>query len=291
VDILALFFDIDEFCKLFEPIWSNHLLAENAKKRNRQRSLSLSEVMTILILFHASGYRNLKQFYLEFVCTHLCAEFPKRVCYSRFVEFERDALIPLAAYLQTRRGRCTGISFVDSTKIAVCENLRIPAHKQFAELARRGFTSTGWFYGFKLHLVVSECGELLNWFITPGNTDDRRPVPILARKLWGKLFGDKGYVSNPLKLLLDEQGVVFITKAKKNMKQQQISATDKILLRKRAIIETVFDQLKNISQIEHTRHRSFWNFLVNIIAGLTAYCWREKKPMLNYNVRELGLIV
>jgi hypothetical protein len=290
MDILTLFFDIDEFCKLFEPIWMKHLLAGEFKKRNRQRTLSLSEVMTILILFHISGYRNLKQFYLEFVCTHLSQDFPKRVCYSRFVEFERDALIPLAAYLQTKRGACTGISFVDSTKIKVCENLRIPQHKQFADLARRGFTSTGWFYGFKLHLSVSERGELLSWFITPGNTDDRRPVPLLARKLWGKLFGDKGYVSNPLKLLLAEEDIEFITKPKKNMKEQEISAIDKILLRKRAIIETVFDQLKNISQIEHTRHRSFWNFLVNIITGLTAYCWREKKPMLNYNVKEFGLI-
>lgn len=206
------------------------------------------------------------------------------------MEFERDALIPLVAYLETKRGACTGISFVDSTKIAVCENLRIPQHKQFLDLAKRGFTSTGWFYGFKLHLSVSEQGELLSWFITPGNTDDRRPVPKLARTLWGKLFGDKGYVSNPLKLFLSELNIEFITKAKRNMKEQEISAIDKILLRKRAIIETVFDQLKNISQIEHTRHRSFWNFLVNIIAGLTAYCLREKKPMLNYNVKELGLI-
>ncbi len=162
MDILALFFDIDEFCKLFEHHWKKHLLAENMKKRNRQRSLSLSEVMTILVLFHMSGYRNLKQFYLEFVCKHLSAEFPRRVCYSRFVEFERDALIPLAAYLQTKRGRCTGISFVDSTKIAVCENSRIPQHKQFRDLAPRGFTSTGWFYGFKLHLMICERGELLS---------------------------------------------------------------------------------------------------------------------------------
>ncbi|MDQ4121563.1 MAG: IS982 family transposase, partial [Acidobacteriota bacterium] len=262
MNILALFFDIDEFCKLFEPAWKHHLLGGTGRKRNRKRRLSLSEVMTILVLFHISGYRNLKHFYLEFVCQYLRSEFPALVSYTRFVEFERDALIPLAAYLQTKRGECTGISFVDSTKLAVCENLRIPQHKQFRDLAKRGFTSTGWFYGFKLHLCVSERGELLSWFITRGNTDDRRPIPKLARKLWGKLFGDKGYVSNPLKLLLNEQGVEFITKLKKNMKPESLSAVDKILLRKRAIIETVFDQLKNISQIEHSRHRSFWNFLV-----------------------------
>lgn len=290
MNILPLFFDIDEFCKLFEPGWKAHILGGTIKKRNRARSLSLSEVMTILVLFHQSGYRNLKQFYLEFVCFHLRSEFPRLVSYNRFVEFESDALMPLAAYLQTKRGSCSGISFVDSTALAVCQNLRIPQHRQFLDLAQRGKTSVGWFDGFKLHVAVSECGDLLSWFITPGNTDDRKPVPELARRLWGKLFGDKGYVSEPLKLLLKESGLEFLTKLKKNMKPQEISATDKILLRKRAIIETIFDQLKNISQIEHTRHRSFWNLLVNIIAGLAAYTWREKKPCLNYNVTELGLV-
>lgn len=290
MDILTLFFEIDEFCGVFEPLWRKHLLADGTLKRQRRRSLSLSEVMTILVLFHTSGYRNLKQFYLEFVCLHLTAEFSTLVSYNRFVEFERDALLPLAAYLETRRGTCTGISFVDSTKLAVCQNLRIPRHRQFRDCAGRGKTSVGWFYGFKLHITVSECGELLSWFITSGNVDDRRPVPGLARRLWGKLFGDKGYLSSSLQALLKEQGVELLTKLKKNMKPKEIAAADKILLRKRSIIETVFDQLKNISQVEHTRHRSFWNFLVNIIAGLTAYSWREKKPGLNYNVKELGLV-
>lgn len=290
MDILPLFFEVDEFCRVFEPLWRKRLFADGLRKRDRQRRLSLSEVMTILVLFHQSGYRNLKHFYLEFVGLHLSAEFPGLVSYNRFVEFERDARLPLAAYLQTKRGRCTGISFVDSTKLAVCTNLRIPRHKQFADFAGRGKTSVGWFYGFKLHITVSERGERLSWFITAGNVDDRRPVPGLATQLWGKLFGDKGYISAPLKLVLQDQGVQLLTKVKKNMKPQEISAVDKILLRKRSIIETVFDQLKNISQIEHTRHRSFWNFLVNIIAGLAAYSWREKKPNLNYNVKEIALV-
>lgn len=287
MNILPLFFEIDEFCRLFEPLWNRHLMAVNGKRRNRARSLALSEVMTILILFHQSGYRNLKQFYLEFVCRYLRAEFPGLVSYNRFVEFERDALVPLSAYLQTRRGRCSGISFIDSTKLAVCENLRIPQHRQFLGIAARGKTTMGWFYGFKLHLVVSDSGELLAWQVTPGNIDDRRPVPKLAQRLFGKLFGDRGYLSEPLRLLLREQNLELVTKLKKNMKNQFLNLLDKLLLRKRAIIETVFDQLKNISQIEHTRHRSFWNFLVNLAAGLIAYSLREKKPSLNYNVKDL----
>lgn len=289
MNILPLFFEIDEFCQRFEPIWNRQLMAENRKRRNRRRSLALSEVMTILILFHQSGYRNFKQFYLEFVCRYLQAEFPGLVSYSRFVEFKRDALVPLSAYLQTRRGSCTGISFIDSTKLAVCENLRIPQHRQFTGIAARGKTTLGWFYGFKLHLVVSDRGELLSWMVTPGNIDDRRPVPKLAKRLFGKLFGDLGYLSEPLKILLreNERNLELITKVKKNMKNKFLNLSDKLLLRKRAIIESVFDQLKNISQIEHTRHRSFWNFLVNLAAGLIAYSWREKKPSLNYNVKDL----
>lgn len=287
MNILPLFFEIDEFCRHFEPIWNKYLLARNCKKRNRRRTLALSEVMTILVLFHQSGYRNLKQFYLEFVSRYLRAEFPSLVSYNRFVEFERDALVPLSAYLQTKRGKCTGISFIDSTKLAVCKNLRIPQHRQFTGIAARGKTTLGWFYGFKLHLLVSDCGQLLAWQVTPANIDDRRPVPKLAKRLFGKLFGDLGYLSEPLKILLKEQNLEFITKVKKNMKNKFLNLSDKLLLRKRAIIETVFDQLKNISQIEHTRHRSFWNFLVNLASGLIAYSWREKKPSLNYNVNAL----
>ena len=292
MDILTLFFDIDEFCQRFEPVWKQHLLVDGARRRQRERSLALSEVMTILVLFHCCGYRNLKQFYLEFVCRHLGSEFPELVSYSRFVQFEQEALVPLAAYLQSRRGVCTGISFVDATKLIACQNLRIRQHKQFADLAQRGKTSTGWFFGFKLHLTVNDGGELLSWFVTPGNIDDRKTVPHLAKGLWGKLFGDKGYISNPLKRLLSEQELELITKSKKNQKNvAPLPTEDKILLRKRAIIETIIDQLKNISQIEHTRHRSFWNFLVNLLAGLIAYSWREKKPALNYDVKELMLLV
>ena len=291
MDILTVFCEIDEFCKEFEPVWKRHLLSNGNKHRDRERSLSLSEVMTMMVLFHAAGYRNLKQFYLEFVSVHLKAEFPRLVSYPRFVQFEQEALIPLAAYLQTRAGECTGISFVDATKLVVCENLRIPQHRQFADIARRGKTSTGWFYGFKLHLTVNDSGELLSWFVTPGNIDDRKPVPHLTKKLWGKLFGDKGYISNPLKLLLGEQNLELVTKARKNQKNvAPLPFEDKILLRKRAIIETVIDQLKNISQIEHTRHRSFWNFLVNLVSGLIAYSWREKKPALSYEVKELSVM-
>ncbi len=144
----------------------------------------------------------------------------------------------------------------------------------------------GWFYGFKLHLVINECGELLGCYLTPGNMDDRVPVPRMVEELWGKLFGDRGYISQALTALLQAQDLHLVTKIKRNMKNRLLSITDKLLLRKRSLVETVNDQLKNISQIEHTRHRSLWNFLGNVAAGLIAYSWQEKKPSLNIRVKE-----
>ncbi len=144
-------------------------------------------------------------------------------------------------------------------------------HRILCGIAARGKTTLGWFYGFKLHLIVIDCGELLASQVTPGNIDDRRPVEKLAQRLFGKLFGDLGYLSDPLKIVLKEQNLELITKLKKNMKDKFLNLGDKLLLRKRALIETLFDQLKNISQIEHTRHRSMWNFLLDLASGLIAY--------------------
>lgn len=290
MDILPLFCDIDDFCSVFEPAWRRRLLASGAQRRHKPSALSLSEVMTILVLFHASGYRDLKTFYTRHVAEHLAGEFPRLVSYGRFVELQREALVPLWCYLHTRRGRCTGVAFVDATTLAVCHNLRIPQHKVFRDSARRGQSSMGWFYGFKLHLVINDRGELLGYYLTPGNVDDRRPVPHMVKDLWGKLFGDKGYISRPLAALLAAQELRLVTRLRKNMKNKFLALTDKLLLRKRALIETVNDQLKNISQVEHTRHRSLWNFLGNVAAGLIAYTWREKKPSLNIRVKEQFLI-
>jgi transposase len=280
--LLELFCDVDDFCKVFLPIWQNRLLTSGAMQRRRERSLSISEIMTILIYFHQSHYRHFKAYYTEHVLKHLRSEFPGLVSYTRFVEWIPSVLVLLCVYLRTAcLGRCTGISFIDSTALAVCKNPRIHSHKVFAGLAERGKTSTGWFFGFKLHLVFNDRGELLNLLLTPGHVDDRKPVPKLAHKLFGKLFGDKGYLSKALRdELLRTLGVELVTGIRSNMKNVPMPLMDKILLRKRAIVETIIDQLKNISQIEHSRHRSPINFLVNLLCGLIAYCRRPKKPSL-----------
>jgi len=221
---------------------------------------------------------------------HLRSEFPDLVSYNRFVELMPSVLIPLCFYLYQQKGTATGISFIDSTSIAVCHNRRISRHKVFRSPAQRGKTSMGWFYGFKLHLVVSDKGDILACCLTPGNVDDRKPVPQLTKDLFGKLFADKGYISQQLFELLFQQGLELITTLRKNMKNRLLPLADKLLLRKRAIIETINDQLKNISQIEHSRHRSVTNFLVNLVAGLVAYTHQEKKPSLNINHEHLALL-
>ena len=212
---------------------------------------------------------------------HWQAYFPRLVSYNRFVEWLPSTLIPLCAYLRSRFGACSGISFMDSTSLRVCHNKRIHQHQVFQNLAARGKTSVDWFFGFKLHLVVNDKGELLNCQITPGNIDDRKPVPKLLQQLFGKVIADKGYISLQLaKDLWKSAGIQLITKLKRNMKQRLMPLGERLLLRKRAVIETIIDQLKNISQIEHSRHRSPVNCFVNILCGLIAYCHQPKKPSI-----------
>jgi transposase len=279
MSLLELFVDVDDFCLGFE-LWASSQQLPEPSRRGLKPRLSASEIMTIVIHFHQQGYRDFKSFYQKHVCKHLRDEFPGVVSYGRFVELMPRVLLVLCAYLQSRFGSCTGIAFVDSTPIAVCHNRRIERHRVFKDLAARGKTTMGWFYGFKLHLIVNELGELLAVHLTPGNVDDRNPLAAMSEDLFGKLFGDKGYLSQSLFERLLGRGLELVTTVRKNMKNQLMLLSDRLLLRKRFIIETIVDQLKNISQIEHTRHRSPINFAINLLAGLVAYTHQDKKPSL-----------
>jgi hypothetical protein len=289
MSLLELFCHVDDFCRVYEsqvqPLLLVDGLAEagsGSRRRRRKGNLCLSEVMTLCIHFHQSHYRDFKHYYQEHVQVHLRSEFPNLVSYSRFVELMTRAVTPLTVYLTCCYGECSGISFIDSTSLAVCRQQRGRTNQVFAGLAARSKTSMGWFYGFKLHLVVNDEGEILACKLTPGDVDDRMPVPQLAKRLFGKLFGDKGYLSQKLSAQLRiKPGVELLTFLRRNMKGRLLRYADVLLLRKRAIIETIHDQLKNISQIEHTRHRSPTNFVVNLLSGLIAYCHQPRKPSLH----------
>jgi hypothetical protein len=245
MSLLKLFCAVDDFMISFAPHLKASRLAAG-KQRERAGQLCPSEIMTILIHFHQSHYRTFKSYYVEHVQVHLTSEFPHLVSYQRFVALIPSVLVPLLAYLQSRYGVCTGISFIDATSLHVCDPKRITQHRVFAADAQRGKASMGWFYGFKLHLAVNDRGFLLACCLTPGNVDDRTPVAYMVKRLRGKLFGDRGYISAPLTQLLFEQGLHLITRLRKNMKNHLMPLSDKLLLRKRAIIEAIIDQLKNM---------------------------------------------
>lgn len=283
--LLNIFCLIDDFCKAFSRFWRRFLLSSGTAKRIKPCGLCLSEIMTIVVDFHTSGYRTFKDYYIKHVCQNLRTEFPGLVSYNRFVELMQGALVPLMIFLQRcRMGKVTGISFVDSTTLKVCHNRRIHNHKTFRGIAQRGKTSMGWFYGFKLHIIVNEKGELLSTMLTPGNVDDRNQnlMTKLTKNIIGKLFGDKGYLSAKLFKFLFKNGLQLITKLKKKMANKLMPLMDKILLRKRAVVESINDEFKNVCQIEHTRHRSPTNFLVNLLSGLVAYTFLPKKPSIRF---------
>ena len=293
--ITEIFVSIDDFYTQFSHEIKKYQLSNKNKTRNRKSSMSPSEVMTIMVLFHLSNNKHMKHFYLFYVKQHLKAEFPNTVSYNRFVELMQSVLLPLTFYMKSHRmGQCTGISFVDSTPLRVCHNRRIPSNKVFRDFAQRGKCSMGWFFGFKLHIIVNDKGELLNFAITQGNVDDRQPLVAgkLLEDIWGKLFGDRGYLSKKLFETLFFDGIHLITKIRNNMKNTLMNINDKVLLRKRALIETINDELKNICQIEHSRHRCLSNFFTNLISGLIAYSFLPKKPAIKcefVNTKQIAL--
>ncbi len=280
LQLMALFCDIADFGKPFAPIYQQRLVQAGPRQRTRATTLALSELLTILVYLHWSHSRTFKHYATDYVVAHWRPYCPRLGSDTRFVALLPRALVPLCCDLHTRKGRCTGMAFIDSTPLAVCDNHRMATHRVLADIATRGKTAMGWFYGFKLHLIVNDEGELLALRLTPGHVDARQPVPRLVPGLFGQLFGDRGYIAQALHDTLWAQGLEFLTKIRKNMKNRVRRLWDKLLLRKRSLIETINDQWKNISQIEHTRHRSVTGCMVNLVAGLVAYTYRPKKPSL-----------
>ena len=207
---------------------------------------------------------------------HMRSGFPALISYTRFVELVPSALPAMCLYLRVRIGR----------------------HRVFAEVAKRGKNSMGWFYGFKLYLIVNDQGELLTVQLSPGNSDDRKPVPQMTKTLWGKLVGDRGHLPQALFGQLFVQRLqsmaagrpLPITPIGKNMQSRHVVLEDKLLTRKRFVIGTIVDQLKNISQIEHTRHPSTTNIIVNLIAGLIANTGQANKPSLHLSDKDMALL-
>jgi hypothetical protein len=289
--IIEIFVKVDDFCNEFEMEYRKLQLPipEGVKTRNRKSGLCDSEIITILTSFHSGQFRNFKHFYLNYVSAHLAEDFPGIVSYNRFIELSHKSALAFMLFVHyCCRGECTGISFIDSTILRACHNKRIKRNKVFKDIAAVGKSTMGWFFGFKLHLIINDKGEILSFYLTKGNTDDRdaKAITLMTMEIFGKLFGDKGYISKTLSDLLFGNGIQLITQVRRNMKSKALSNEEKLLLRKRSVIETVNDELKNICQVEHTRHRSISGFLINIMGAIAAYSFFPKKPSIKRDIEE-----
>jgi hypothetical protein len=286
IDSTALYCCLDDFCKVFAD-WEAHRLIPSPTRRQRSGKLSRSEMLFIMVLFHLSPYKNFKTFYLYGIGVQHRACFRDLPHYDRFITLMPRLFVPLMVLLHSLSGEETGIYFVDSSKLAVCHNRRIHRHKVFDGLAARGKTSMGWFFGLKLHLVINHQGQIMALKITPGNTADSTVLDEITQHLTGKLYADKGYISREEFLKLWQRGLHLITGIRRNMRNHLMLLGDKIMLRKRFVIETVLDILKCEMGLEHSRHRSPVNAMVHVLSCLVAYAYRPGKPSISLRAQQI----
>lgn len=250
----------------------NKYLPDLQRRKSGPRScLSDSEIMTILILFQSSGYRNFKTFYVHFLSEYLHRAFPRLPSYNRFIEMMSRVTMPLILFSQLNTGKRTGIYYIDSTCLPTCHLKRSKRHKTFREVAAYGRTSVAWFFGLKLHMVINQRGELMAFKLTRGNHSDLNSAEALLKDLQGLAFGDKGYISKTVFDRLFNKGLKLITRTRKNMKSNALSPIEKQLLNQRGVVETVIGHLKHRYQVWHTRHRSMLNAVTHLIAAIAAY--------------------
>lgn len=279
--ITAIFCEIDDFCKFLGE--NDFLKLDNADlKRVRKRHLKLAEILTIQVFFHYSDVKNFKAFYTSTHFEFLKKCFPGLVSYTRFLELKNEAAFWLLLFSKWKnQNASTGISFIDSTCIKVAHSRREKRHKIFKNLARKGKTSVGWFYGLKLHLVITHLGEVIDFEITSGNVADnnKQLIDRLTDKVKGILVGDKGYIGRAADLI--KNGIRLLHRSKSNMKKTVINSIDLELLKSRGVIESVIGVLKEKFSLEHSRHRSVLGGLAHIAATLIAYAFKPKKPSIS----------
>ncbi len=274
VNVALLFETIDKVLNS-----SDNTAQENPRRGHRQRIMSDTQVLATMVLYHYADSKNFKTYYLNRLQSEHGAYFPKILSYSRFIERKCALVGQFKANLDYLKGKCTRVSYVDSTALQSCKLPRSYQHKTLCLIAKAGRTSVGWFYGLKLHLVINHLGEIISYDVTSGNVNDREPIKKkeLYAVIDGKLFWDCGYISKDLEKRLKDSGIELITKRSKIQKPIGLSPEDQYLLRRRTVIESVFNQLKNKFRIDHTQHRSVNGFLTNLYAGLIAYQLYDRK--------------
>lgn len=285
--ITTVYYLIANFCKIYQE-WEDKKLLLCNSKRHRQGSLDLCELLTIVLYFYLSPCKDFKNYYLYHLSYKYRGYFTLP-SYSRIIQLWPKLILPLALLMQLLRGEDTGIYFIDSTKLAICHDKRTKSNKVFGRIARIGMSSYGWFMGFKLHLIINSKGEIMAVKITKGNRSDISTVLSMTQGLEGKLFGDKAYISKELFNKLLTKSLRLFTSIHKDMKKHLLEIEDKELLKKRVLIESVFNVLKNNMCLEHSRNRSPVNFLVHILACVVGYAIKKLslKSVISVNQHSL----
>jgi hypothetical protein len=276
--LVEVFCEVDDFCQTFQNKFESHMIGNGQGPRGPNPGLAEAEIITLLLVLHSSGFKYLKNFYNSPMGEVLRRYFPGMPCYERFIALQQRAFPPLMAFLFSKLGKKTGIYYIDSTALPVCHNRRIGQHKTFTELAARGKTSMGWFFGFKLHLVFNDLNEIVALRLTPGHVSDTAPVPALTKDLLGKLFGDKGYLGKKLAGELLHRGLTLYTRVRKHMKSLPISMIDKMLLNGRHMAETIIGSIKGFSSLNLPKYRLPSNAFLHIMAAVVAYQLDPIKP-------------
>lgn len=280
--LTKIFCEVYDFLKTAD-FKSRILACEERKNLGRKQKMTKVDVITILIFYNFSKRTTFKDFYELDVLGLLKSAFDYVVSYNRFLELIGKMLQEILGFLCSKcLGRPTPVNFIDSTSYEVCNIYRASSHKVFNGFAQKGKTSTGWFFGMKLHLIINMYGEIVSFYLTSGNIHDanEKIIDKLTEGLTDKLVGDRGYLSTKIFNNLWSKGIKLITKIRKNMKNKLMDFEEKMLLRKRAVIESVFSKLKESYHLEHARHRSKDNFLGHLLAALCAYKFDPKKPSI-----------
>lgn len=277
--LIEIFIDVDDFMKDFQAHLHHHTIGQTDKP---QSLLHPSEIITVVIGYHFSRMDCFKSYYQLLLCTRFKGLFPALPCYARFIALKKHYFMELFAFLCSRMAPPSPqANFVDSKKLESCHIKRAGQHRTMKGLASKGKTSTGWFFGLKLHLVINQYGQLCKFTITSGKVSDnnKRVLGTLFKDMKGVFFGDKGYLTK-LRTALSEKGVELITKTRKNMKKIPLSPQKAHFLKQRGLIETVFGLMTFQADIDHTRHRSQMGMFINLFSGMIAYTYFDSLPKI-----------
>ena len=279
-EFTTLFCTIDDFFQKNEAIYWQYLKQENPKVRHRSGVLCLSEIIFIAVWYKNSQIHHFKAFYgmIKRFYSKLFKALPS---YQRMIYLiNQYQMVLQALHISLTSNTQTACAWVDSTTLPVCKNQRIQRHKSLKQIATRGKSSMGWFYGCKLHVLVDAQGHFIQTQLSHGHISDVKMLPKLSQGYIGKIFGDRGYISENLKDQLLKQGIELITYHRKNMRPVALSTKDEAMLRQRNKIETIFSLLKQQYNLVSSRHRSISGYFAGIYASLCAYqICHQNKPL------------